>query len=108
MQDHPRWTDHSGEFSQNMIHWRREWQSTLTSHENPINCIKRQKDMTPKDELTRSEGDQYAAREEWRTATSSSRKNEAAGPKQKRCLAVDMSGDKSKIQCCKDQYCTGT
>ena len=64
--------------------------------------------MTPKDELTRSEGDQYATREEWRTATSSSRKNEAAGPKQKRCLAVDMSGDESKIQCCKDQYCTGT
>ena len=64
--------------------------------------------MTPEDELARSEGVQYATQEEWRTPTSSSRKNEAAGPKQKKkkCLAVDVSGDESKIQCCKDQYCT--
>ena len=28
MKDHPRWKGHSGEFWQNVIHWRREWQTT--------------------------------------------------------------------------------
>ena len=33
-------------------------------------------------------------------------KNEAGGPEQKKkCLAVDVSDDESKIQCCKYQYC---
>jgi len=27
VQSHPRWTGHGGEFSQNMVHWRREWQT---------------------------------------------------------------------------------
>ena len=39
--------------------------------------------MTLKDESPRSEGVQFATGEEWRTTTNSSRKNEAAGPKQK-------------------------
>ena len=38
----------------------------------------------------------------------SSKKNEAAGPKQERCSIVDVSGGKSKVQCCKKQYCIGT
>ena len=28
MQGYPRQTGHSGEFSQNMVSWRREWQTT--------------------------------------------------------------------------------
>ena len=28
MQGHPRWMGHSGEFWQNVSHWRREWQTT--------------------------------------------------------------------------------
>ena len=28
MQGNPRWTDHGGQFWQNMAHWRREWQNT--------------------------------------------------------------------------------
>ena len=48
--------------------------------ENPMNSMKRQKDMTLEDKLPRSEGVQYATGEEWRN---SSRKNEEAGPKQK-------------------------
>ena len=48
--------------------------------ENPMISMKRQKDMTLEDELPRSEGVQYATREEWRN---SSRKNKEAGPKQK-------------------------
>ena len=38
----------------------------------------------------------------------SSRKNEVAGPKQKQCSVLDMSGGESKVQCCKEQYCIGT
>ena len=29
MQGHPRETDHSAEFRQNVVPWRREWQTTL-------------------------------------------------------------------------------
>ena len=46
--------------------------------------------------------------EKWRTTTNSSRKNEAAGPEQKRCPVVDVSGDEIKIRRCKEQYCIGT
>ena len=48
--------------------------------ENPMNSIKRQKDRTLKDELTRSVGAQYATGEEWRN---NSRKNEETETKQK-------------------------
>ena len=33
---------------------------------------------------------------------------EETEPKQKRQPAVDMAGDGSKVQCCKEQYCIGT
>ena len=29
-------------------------------------------------------------------------------PKQKQYSVVDVTGDKSKVQCCKEQYCIGT
>ena len=29
-------------------------------------------------------------------------------PKQKQYPAVDVSGDRSKVQCCKEQYCIGS
>ena len=58
-----------------------------------MNSMKRQKDMTLKDELPRSVGGQYATGEEWRN---SARKNEEAEPKQKQCLVVDVTGDGSK------------
>ena len=48
--------------------------------ENPINSMKRQKDIILKDELLRSEGTQYATGEEWRK---NSRKNEEMEPRQK-------------------------
>ena len=62
--------------------------------ENPTNCIKRQKDMTPEDESPRSVGIQYAIGEEWRN---SSRRNEEAEPNQKQCPVVDVSDGKSEI-----------
>ena len=48
-----------------------------------MNSMKRKKDRTLKDELPRSEAVQYARGGERRAITKSSRKNEAAGPKQK-------------------------
>ena len=41
------------------------------------------------------------------TATNSSRKSEAAGPTQTWRSGVDVSGDESKIWCCKEWYCIG-
>ena len=64
--------------------------------------------MTPKGESPRLEGVQHATGEEQMTTTNSSRKNDVAGPKRKWSSAVDLSGDKSKIWCCKEQYCIGT
>ena len=66
---------------------------------NPMNSTKRQKGMTLKDELTRSAGVQYATGEEWRN---NSRKNEEAEPKQKQLPVVDMTGDGSQVQSCKN------
>ena len=36
------------------------------------------------------------------------RKNEGMEPKQKEYPAVGVTGDRSKVQCCKEQYCIGT
>ena len=69
--------------------------------------MKRQKYMTPEDEPPRWEVVQYGTGEEWRAITNISRKNEAAGPKQKRCSVVNVSGGESKVWCCKEQYCIG-
>ena len=67
--------------------------------------MKRQKGRTLKDELPRSIGAHYAAGEEWRN---NSRKNEETEPKQKQHPVVDVTGDRSKIRYCKEQYCIGT
>ena len=34
--------------------------------------------------------------------------NEGMEPKQKQYSVVDVTGDRSKVQCCKEQYCIGT
>ena len=73
--------------------------------ENPRNSRKRQYDRIPKEELPRSVGAQYATGDQWRN---NSRKNEGMESKQKQYPAVDVTGDTSKVQCCKEQYCVGT
>ena len=73
--------------------------------ENSVNNMKRRKDMTLKDELPRSVGAQYATGDQWRN---NSRKNEETEPKQKQHPPGDVTGDGSKVQCCKEQYCIGT
>ena len=67
--------------------------------------MKRQKAMTLKDELPRSVGAQYATGDDWRI---SARKNEEMEPKRKQCPDVDVTGDRSKVRYCKEQYCIGT
>ena len=66
--------------------------------EKPMNSMKRQKDRTLKDELPKLVGAQYATGEEWKN---NSRKNEETEPKQKQHPGVDVTGDGSKVPCCK-------
>ena len=73
--------------------------------ENPMNCTKRQKDRTMKDEMPRLVDAQYATGDEWRN---NSRKNEETESTQTQHPVVNVTGDRSKVQCCKEQYCIGT
>ena len=73
--------------------------------ENPMNSMKRQKDKTLKDELSRSVGAQYATGDQWRN---NSRKSEGMEPKQKQHPVVNVTDDESKVLCCKEQYFIGT
>ena len=59
-----------------------------------MNNMKRQKDMTLKDELPRLVDAQYAAGEDWEN---NSRKKEETEPKQKQCPVADVTGDGSKV-----------
>ena len=73
--------------------------------ENPMNSMKRQNDRILKEEFPRSVGAQYATGDQQRN---NSRKNEDTEPKQKQHPVVDVTGDGSKAQCCKEQYCIET
>ena len=63
-----------------------------------MNCMKRQNDRILKEELPKSVGAQYATGDEWRNT---SRKNEGMELKQKQYPVVDVTGDRSKVQCYK-------
>ena len=52
-----------------------------------------------------SVGAQYATGDQWRN---NSRKNEGMELKQKQHPVGDMTADRSKVKCCKEQYCIGT
>ena len=58
--------------------------------ENAMSNMKRQKDMTLKDEYFSLVGAQYATGEEWRN---NPRKNEVMDQKQKQCPGVNVTGD---------------
>ena len=95
---------HGGEIWQNVVHWRRELQTTSAflpwePHEQYG------KAKIYDDELLTLVGAQYATGEEWRN---NSRKNEETETKQKQYPAVDVTGDRSKVRCCKEQYYIGT
>ena len=73
--------------------------------ENPMNSMKRQNDRTLKEELLRLVGAHYATGDQWRN---NSRENEGMEPQQKQYPVVDVTGDRSNVQCCKEQYCIRT
>ena len=62
--------------------------------ENSMNSMKRQKDRTLKEELSRSVGAQYASGDQWRN---NSRKNEEREPKENQHPAVAVTGDGSEV-----------
>ena len=70
-----------------------------------MNSMKRQNDRILTEELPRSVGAHYATGDQWKN---NSRKNEGMEPKQKQYQAVGGTGDRSKVRCCKEQYCIGT
>ena len=70
-----------------------------------MNSMKMQKDRTLKDEFPRSVCAQYATGDQWRN---NSTKNKKTEPKQKQHPVADVTGDESKVRCCKEQYCIGT
>ena len=73
--------------------------------ENPMNGMKRQNDRILKEELPRSVEARYATGDRWRN---NSRKNEGMEPKQKQYAVVGVNGERSKVPCCKEQYCIRT
>ena len=75
-----------------------------SSLENPMNSMKRQNDRILKEEPPRSVNAQNATGDQWRN---NSRNNEGMEPKQKQ-HPVDVTGDRSKVRCRKEQYCIGT
>ena len=90
----------------NVVHWRKEWQTTSVFLPwEPHEHYEKTKSRTLKDDFPRSGGAQHATRDQWRN---NSRKNEEAEPRQKQHPAVDVTGDGSKVRCCKEQYYIGT
>ena len=67
--------------------------------------MKKEKDRTLKDELPKLVGAQHATGDQWRN---NSRKSEETEPKQKQHPLVDVTGNGSKVRCCKELYCIGT
>ena len=69
-----------------------------------MESMKRLNDRILKEELPRSVGAQYATGDQWRN---NSRKTEGMEPKQNQYPAVGVTGDRHKVQCCKEQCCIG-
>ena len=70
-----------------------------------MNSMKSQNDRILKDKLPQLVGALYATGDQWRN---NSKKNKGIEPKQKQYQIVDVTGDRSKVQCCKEQYCIRT
>ena len=73
--------------------------------ENPMISMKMHNDKISREELPRSVGAQYATGDQWKN---NYRKNKGMEPKKNQYPVVDVTGDRSKIRCCKEQYCIGS
>ena len=69
-----------------------------------MNSMKRQNNRILKEELPRSVGVQYATGDRKRNT---SRRNEGMEPKQKQYPVAEVTGERRKVRCCKEQYCIG-
>ena len=74
--------------------------------ENPMNSMKRQNDRILQEKLPRSVGAQYATGDQWREITPERMKGWSQS--KNNMQPWDVIGDRSKVQCCKEQYCIGT
>ena len=63
--------------------------------------------MSPDHEPPRSKGGQHATEKEQRSITNTSSKDESTKQKWKRHSNVIVTGEESKLQCCKEEYCIG-
>ena len=91
---------HSGEFWQNMVHWRRVRQITSVFLPcEPHEQYEKAKRYDTERWIPQDICAQYATGEEW---TNSARKNEEAEPKQKQRLVVKVTGDESKSNAIKN------
>ena len=72
--------------------------------ENRMNSMKRQNDRILKEELPRLVGANMLL--EISGEITPEITPEGMEPKQKQYPAVDVTGDRRKVQCCKEQYCT--
>ena len=106
MQGHPRWMDHSKEFWQNVGHWRTKWQLTPVFLPEESHVQSEKAKINDTKYPPRSEDVQYAIG--GGQLLIAPVRMEVAGPKQEWCSAVEVSGGKSKVQCCKEQYWIGT
>ena len=89
-----------------MVHWKREQEiASVFLPWEPHEQYEKAKRYNTERWTPRSVGSQYVTGEEWRE---SFRKNEEMEPKQKQRTVVDVTGDRSKVWCCKEQYCIWT
>ena len=73
--------------------------------------MKRQNDRTLTSELPRSAGAQYATGDQWRNNSREKKQMEAKENTHTHTYTltvVDVTGDTSRVRCCKEQYCIGT
>ena len=101
----PSWEGHDAEDWQSVVHWRREGQSTSVflpwdQHEQ-YEKAKWEDTERGTPQVSRC---QYATVEWWRN---NSRKNEGIEPNQKKYPVMDVTGDRRKVQCYKEQYSIG-
>ena len=100
---HPGQAAHGRAVWQNVVRWGRDHFSILALR-TPWTVWKG-KMIGFWEELPGPVCAQYATGDQWRN---NSRKNEGMKPKQKEYPAVDVTGDRSKVRCCKKQYCIET
>ena len=106
MQGHSRWMGHSGEFWENMVHWRMEWQA--------ISIFLPWEPHEQYEKAKRYDTEKWTSQVGrcpicyWRRQQrNNSSRNEEVEPQQKRHQIVDVSGGESKVQYCKE-CCVGT